>query len=251
LNPDNPDSSLLPFFLHLPLMRVLVLFFIILVSFSWSKEKQEVEVPINVGIGPAFFWIPGVVGRELHPGVKFDLYAVITPKILQEHENKIPKKYKKYVNMEEEMQVIPLWMALFPKYLIISPGTKSSIYGGFWSFFGISGTFLKNNILELGGELVLPTISYLYTNAQKNAPDTQHLLGIGAMLRLENTIKFSEKFLATLAYGHNFNIPLPSLDPIPNNTYKEEAKTSEKRWLQTGVLSLVFHFRFFSIKQEI
>jgi hypothetical protein len=227
-----------------------VLFLVILVSLSWSKEKQEVEVPINIGIGPAFFWIPGVVGRELHPGAKFDLYAVITPKMLHEHENRIPKKYKKYVNMEKEMHVISLWMMLLPKYLIISPGAESSIYGGLWSFLGLSNTFLKNNLIELDGELVLPTISYLYTKAQKNAPNTQHLLGIGAMLRLANTIKFSEKFLATLAYGHNFNIPFPALGPIPNNTYKEEAKTSEQRWFQAGVLSLVFHYRF-NIKQKI
>jgi len=229
-------------------MKPLILFIALLVSFSWSKEKQEVEVPINIGVGPAFFWIPGVAGRELHPGAKFDLYAVITPKMLQEHQNKIPAKYKKYVNMDEEMHFTLLWMTLIPKYIIISPGDESSIYGGLWSIIGISGNFVKNNLIELKGEAVLPTISYLYTNAQKNDPHTQHLLGIGAMLRLGNTIKFSENFLATLAYGHNFNLPLPALDPIPNNTYKEEAKT--ERWLQTGVLSLVFHFRF-NTKQKI
>jgi len=228
---------------------VAIFFLAILVSLSWSKEKQEVEVPINIGVGPAFFWIPGVVGRELHPGAKFDLYAVITPKMLQENENKIPKKYKKYVNMEEEMHITMLWMTLIPKYLIISPGEESSIYGGLWSIIGLSQKFLKTNLIELKGEVVLPTISYLYTNAPKNDPHTQHLLGIGAMLRLENTIKFSEKFLTTLAYGHNFNLPLPALDPIPNNTYKEEAK-AEQRWLQTGILSLVFHFRF-DIKQKV
>jgi hypothetical protein len=230
-------------------MKTLILFLALLVSFSWSKEKKEVEVPINIGVGPAFFWIPGVAGRELHPGAKFDLYAVITPKILHENENKIPKKYKKYVNMDEEMHIAPLWMTLIPKYLIISPGAENSIYGGLWSIFGLSYNFLRTNLIELEGEVVLPTISYLYTNAQKNDPETQHLLGIGAMLRLGNTIKFSEKFLATLAYGHNFNLPLPALDPLPNNTYKE-AKTDEQRWFQTGVLSLVFHFRF-NIKQKI
>jgi len=233
-------------------MKTLLLFLAILVCFSWSKEKQDVEVPINIGVGPAFFWIPGVVGRDLHLGAKFDLYAVITPKMLHEHQNKIPAKYKKYVNMEEEMHVTMLWMTLIPKYLIISPGPEAegSIYGGLWSIIGISGNFFKNNLIELKGEAVLPTISYIYTNAPKNDPHTQHLFGIGAMLRLGNTIKFSENFLATLAYGHNFNLPLPTLGPIPSNTYKEEAKTAEQRWLQTGILSLVFHFRF-GIKQKI
>jgi hypothetical protein len=231
-----------------------ILFIVILASLSWSKEKQEVEVPINLGVGPAFFWIPGVAGRELHTGAKFDLYAVITPKILHEHENKIPKKYKKYVNMEEEMHITPIWMILLPNYLIISPPMeeKNYIYGGLWSLFSLSNDLLKSKHIELGWELVLPTIAYLYTNAEKNEPNTQHLWGVGAMLRIANTVKFSENFLATLAYGHNLNIPLSYLGvPSPNNAYKEEGENSRQQWIQTGVLSLVFHFRFFSIKQKI
>jgi hypothetical protein len=227
------------------LKNTFILFSVIFVSVSWSKaEKREVEVPINVGIGPAFFWIPGVVGKELHPGAKLDLYAVITPKMLQENKDKIPKQYMKYVNMEEEMHVWQLWMVIIPKYLIISPGEQDYVYGGLWSALDLSMSFVKNKIIELEGELVLPTISYIYTHSLKNAPVTQHLLGVGAMLRLENTIRFSESFLATLAYGHNFNIPLPALDPLPNNTYKDDAKSTEQRWFQTGILSLVFHFRF-------
>jgi hypothetical protein len=232
-------------------LRILAIFLGLLASFSWSKEKQEVEVPINIGVGPAYFWIPGVVGRSLHPGAKLDLYAVITPQMLKEHENKIPKKYKKYVNMEEEMHIKPIWMLLFPKYLVISPG-ESSIYGGFWYFLSLAGNLLKSNRVELEWELVLPTVSYLYTDAKKNNPDTQHLFGLGAMLRIENTIKFSESFLATLAYGHNFNAPLSYLElKLPDNAYKEEGRTSERQWIQTGVLSLVFHFRFLSIKEKI
>jgi len=222
-------------------MKIFVLFFVILVSFSWAKEKKEFDVPINVGVGPAFFWIPGVMGKELHPGARLDLYAVITPKMLQENKDKIPKKYKKFVNTDEEMHVAPFWMAIIPKYLIINPQAENYIYGGLWSILGISSTFLKSKSVKLEGEFILPTISYLYTNAQKNDPDIQHLLGIGAMLRLENTIKFNKNFLASLAYGHNLN--------IISSSYKEE-DTSERRWLQAGVLSLVFHYRF-DVKQKI
>ncbi|GBU24540.1 hypothetical protein R83H12_01174 [Fibrobacteria bacterium R8-3-H12] len=242
------------YFAILFFQKTLLLFLALLVSFSWSKEKQEVEVPINIGVGPAFFWIPGVVGRELHTGAKFDLYAVITPKMLQEHENKIPKKYKKYVNMEEEMHISQLWMIILPKYLIISPPgeEKSYIYGGLWSFLSLSENFLNNKYAELELELVLPTISYIYASDKKNKPDGQHLWGIGTMLRLSNTVKFSESFLATLAYGHNFNLPLQyfGVSP-PNNGYQEEGESTRRQWIQTGVLSLVFHFRFLSIKQKI
>jgi hypothetical protein len=245
---------------HFMQKQSFILFLAILVSFSWAKEKQEVEIPINIGVGPAFFWIPGVVGRELHPGAKFDLYGVITPKILQEHKDKIPQKYRKYVNMENEMHITPIWLSLIPNYIIISPGEESSVYGGLWSFIGLSINLVKNELMELECGAVLPTITYIYaSDSKKNDPAGQHLLGIGAMLRLANTIKFSESFLTTLAYGHNFNVPLKTLEsPIQTNVYKEKAgkddagknKTERKEWIQAGALSLVFHFRF-NITQKI
>jgi len=220
--------------------RIFSLFFVILVSFSWSLAKKEVEIPINVGVGPAVFWIPGVADRELHPGAQLELYAVLTPKILKENENKIPKKYRKYVNMEEEMHVAPLWMSLIPQYLIISPG-EEYIFGAIWSILGISIDFVKTQAINLKGEVTLPNITYLYAHSEKNDPESQHIVGAGAMLRLENTIRFSDNFLASLAYGHNFNLPF-------YNTYKDGTKT--EHLLQTGVLSLVFHFRF-NMKQSI
>jgi len=233
-------------------MRKFFLFLALLASFSWSKEKQEVEVPINIGVGPAIFWIPGVTDRELHTGAKLDLYAVITPKLLHEHENKIPKKYKKFVNMDEEMRVMPLWMIFVPEYLIISPGAENYIYGGLWSFLKMSDDFFKSEHLELEWSVVLPTLSYIYANDKKNEPDGQHLWGVGLMLQVASTIRFSDNFLVTLAYGHNFNAPLQFFGfPSPNNSYEEEGKGARQQWIQTGVLSLVLHFRFFNVKQKI
>jgi hypothetical protein len=226
-------------------MKIFVLFLIILVSLSWAKkEKREVDVPVNIGIGPAFFLIPrGVVGKELHTGAKLDLYAVITPELMKENKNKIPKKFKNYVSTEEESHMVPLWMVIIPKYVIISPEANHSIYGGLWSIVGVSRSTHLNKSVELEGDLILPTISYLYTDAKKNDPDVQHLVGVGAMIRGGCTMRFSKKFLSTLAYGHNFNVL-----PI-GNIYKEEGK-DEQRWFQAGALSLVFHYRF-DTKQKI
>jgi hypothetical protein len=62
-------------------MRKAFFILAIFVSFSFAKAGQEIEVPINIGIGSAFFWIPGVVEREIHTGGQLALYAVLTPKI--------------------------------------------------------------------------------------------------------------------------------------------------------------------------
>jgi hypothetical protein len=220
----------------MPMQRKAILFFVIFVSFSWSKEKKEIEVPINVGIGPALFWIPGVVDRELHTGAQLELYAVLTPKILQENKNKIPEKYRKFVNMKEEMYISPLWLALIPKYIVISPREENSIYGGLWSLLGISINFWKTQQIKLSGALNLPTLTYLYAS-ERSEPNAQHILGAGAMLNIENRVQFSENFLTTLAYGHNFNIPFLTTG-------------TGERWFHTGVLSLVFHIRF-NVTQKI
>ena len=221
------------------MQRKTILFFAILVFFSWSVAKQEIELPINVGIGPALFWIPGVVDRELHTGAHLELYAVLTPKILQENKDRIPKKYRNYVNMKEEMHVAPIWLSLIPEYFVISPGEESSIYGGLWSFFSLSVNFLETQRVKLKGGLTLPTLTYLYAY-EKSEPGSRHILGAGAMLNIENTVQFSENFLTTLAYGHNFNVPFL--------TYGKQ--WLQKQWLHTGVLSLVFHFRF-NVMQKI
>jgi hypothetical protein len=231
-------------------LKIAFLIFLILVSISWAKAK-EYEVPLNIGIGPALFWIPGIVGRELHPAVKFDVYAVLSPKILKENWDEIPMIYKQFANKETEMRIEPIFGMFLPKYVIVSPGAKNSIYGGLWSILNITQNFLYYKNVELEGELTLPTITYLSASAEKNDPFEQSLFGIGAMLKLASTVKFSEKFLAKLTYGHIFNASLPTIGNLKSNTYREKDKSEEQRWFQAGVLSLVFNFRFINIKQKI
>jgi len=212
---------------------VLTLFFIIiLTSASWAQtgktKKTEIEIPVNIGIGPALFWIPGVVDRELHTGAQLELYAAITPKVLQENKNKIPKKYQKYVSMEDELHIRPLWLGLIPKYIVISPGEENSMYGAIWSFFGLGINLWKNKLIKSDLSVNLPSITYLYAYGD-NDPDSQHIVGAGGLLKFENTFHFSESFLATLAYAHNFNIPFI---------------TTGDKFIHSGILSLVFNFRF-------
>ncbi|MCL2207910.1 MAG: hypothetical protein FWB90_07455 [Fibromonadales bacterium] len=216
------------------MQKITLLFIFILASLSLAqKTKKEVEIPINIGVGPALFWIPGVVDRELHTGAQLKFYGVLTPKLLQENQNKIPKQYKKYVNLEEEMHVFPIWMMLIPEYLVISPGEDNSIYGAFWPIVGVSMSFVKTERIKLKA-LFMPTISYIYAYGDDD-PDTQHIVGAGLLLKLENTIKFSDNFLITLAYGHDFAIKLN--ERLLHSITKDH-------FFQTGVLSMLLNFRF-------
>lgn len=213
-----------------------LLFALILVSLSWSqgKAKKEVEIPINIGVGPALFWIPGVVDRELHTGAQIELYAAITPKVLQENKDKIPKKYQKYVSMEDEIRIRPLWLGLIPRYIVISPGEESSMYGAIWSFFGLGINLWKVSILKSDLSVNLPSINYLYAYGDGN-PDSQHIVGAGGFLKFENTMHFSDNFLLTLTYGHDFALVL-------NKQLLESV--NKDNFFHAGVLSLLFNFRF-------
>lgn len=224
--------------------QILFLFFLILPSFSFAlRNKVEIEIPMNIGVGPAFFWIPGLSDRTFHPGFQIAPYAVITPKVLQDHKEKIPMKYRKHLKSRQDIHVAPLWMAFIPSYIIISPGKKNAVYGGLWSFFSLSTNLWESSWSTLQGQAVLPTISYIYAHSEKNIPKTQHLVGLGAILRLAATVQFNSHFLTTLSYGHDFKLPLPI------NTYSPR-DSADKKWIHTGILSLVFHFRF-PIIQEI
>jgi len=216
------------------MQKITLLFIIVLISLSYAqKAKKEVEIPINIGIGPALFWIPGVVDRELHTGAQLKFYGVLTPKLLQENQNKIPKQYKKYVNLEEEMHVSPIWTILIPEYLVISPSEENSIYGAFWPIIGTSMSFVKTERIKLKA-LFIPAISYLYA-FEDDEPDSQHIVGAGLLLKLENTIKFSDSFLITLTYGHDLAIILN--EQLLHSITKDH-------FFQAGVLSLLLNFRF-------
>lgn len=206
------------------------------------QTSNEVEVPLNIGIGPALFWIPGIASREWHPGFTLAPYGVITPQALAHNKDKIPAKYRRYLNSMREIHVAPAWMILIPTYVIVSPGALGSddaVYGAIWSLLSIGPDFITKRNFILEGK-ASPTISYLHVNSDDNK-DKENLVGIGAMLHLSATYAIKPTFLMTLAYGHLFQLPLGITE------YKPTDKASQ-HWFQAGTLSLTFHFRFITMQ---
>lgn len=203
-----------------------------------ARPVTHVEVPFNAGIGPTAFWIPGVAGREFHTGFNLNLYGVITPQTLEANKEKIPIKYRRYLNTMREVHVAPMWMILIPQYVIVSPaalGEDDALYGAIWSLLSVGPEFISKRYYVVEGKFS-PTVSYLHVDSDDNE-DTENLVGVGCMLSLALTYTFTDNFLVTFSYAHLLQLPLSI------NSYKPTDATSE-HWIQAGALSLTLHFRF-------
>ncbi len=203
-----------------------------------ARPVNRVEVPFNLGIGPTGFWIPGVAGREFHTGFNLAAYGVITPQTLAENKEKIPIRYRRYLNTMREVHLAPMWMILVPQYVIVSPaslGEDDALYGAIWSLLSVGPEFISKRHYVLEGKFS-PTVSYLHVASDDN-DDTENLLGIGCMLSLVFTYAITDNFLFSASYGHLLQLPLGITE------YKPQDKTAE-HWIQAGALSLTLHFRF-------
>lgn len=216
------------------------LFFLTVFSASLyaARPVTHVEVPFNAGIGPTLFWIPGVASREFHTGFNLAPYGVVTPKTLQDNKEKIPLKYRRYLNTMREVHLAPIWMIFVPQYVIVSPaalGSDDAIYGAVWSLLSVGPEFVSKRYVVLEGKFS-PTVSYLHIDSDDNE-QTENLVGIGCMLSLALTYTITENFLLSFSYGHLLQLPLGISE------YKPLDKTSEK-WIQAGALSITLNFRF-------
>jgi hypothetical protein len=155
---------------------------------SKSSQSKEVEIPVNIGLGPALFILPGPF-EGFQIGFQTELYAAISPELVQANKDKVPKKYRKYAKMiKGETRVSPFPISILPDAFIISPkddskGKNDQAYGVIWSSmfgvgilsFGESKDFISYR-LGLG----LPSIMYIYGGGHRFVDDNQHLVGLGA-----------------------------------------------------------------------
>lgn len=216
--------------------------FLLLALFSTplfaARTVTHVEVPFNAGIGPTVFWIPGISSREFHTGFNLAPYGVITPKTLQENKEKIPIRYRRYLNTMREVHLAPLWMILIPQYVIVSPaalGSDDAVYGAFWSLLSVGPEFISKRDFVVEGKFS-PTVSYLHVDSDDNEA-VENLVGFGCILSVAMTYTITDNFLLSVSYGHLLQLPLTF------NEYKPIDAHAEK-WVQAGILSLTLHFRF-------
>ena len=201
-----------------------------LLSLGWAK----VEVPINVGLGPSLFYMPGLdEQRTWHTGLHLDLYAVLDQELIRREAHRIPRQYRGLAKKQREIRIAPLWLALVPDALVLSPGDTLSLYGASWSLWGYGIALLdtKPSTLSLG--LSLPSLSYLWV---RKATRDEHLFGVGATAYISNEWRLSRHWLLEGRYRHTWNLPLSM------SRYAGEG--GDEYWWQYGEISVMAHYRF-------
>ena len=209
------------------------------------RKKVEVEVPVNVGVGPAAFVLPEPI-PGIHWGAQFQVYAAISPELIQQNKHKIPKKYRKLAQgIKDEVHMSPFPLPLIPSSFLVSPrdeasGKNHEAYGVFWSplfSLGLLGFGNSQEFLSFKTGVGLPSLMYL----QLNHPDIQgkdaQIFGLGADAYAALNMRFNPK--VHLQFGAKSQAYLTN-----EFEYLENNKEQSTHFMPVHRAFVTFNYRF-------
>lgn len=201
-----------------------------------TSRPGEVTLPVNVGIGPAAFTLTGPVADDqfFHPGLRIDVFAVISPELIRQNINRVPKKYRKQaLGIKSELRYSPLWY--LPESLILAPAfNNTGIFGVNFNPLSLSIPLSESPRLSLSAGLLL---SYAYI-ASDTLPSPTHFLRPGLGLKAEAEFPLSKSFLVSLGWQSSLYPPQEVGGAI-----LEWGELDTSIW-HIGQAFLLFHFRF-------
>jgi hypothetical protein len=168
-----------------------------------------------------------------------DLYAVITPDVIKNNINKVPKKYRKQALQQKgEMQMGVGPMVLIPTTLIISPPTENvdlGIYGAIWDFFGLSFPLVDGEWGDFAFFAKLPTIQISLAHGSV-LEQPEFMIAGGGSLGARLLFRITPTWHLEGKYVHNLYVPLDLGTVQFSNGLKQELTYA-------GVASVLIHHR--------
>lgn len=203
-----------------------------------TPVRTEIPMEINLGFGPAFHYLPAelVGSTTLVGGLSVELYAVIRPEVLQEHKDRIPRQYRKYISLNQEMFLRPWWLGVIPQRLVIHPTADLKVYGANWNFFTWAWNQQLLEPLQLQVALQLPSITYLRVASPTLAKDAVNLWAVGATPAVRLNWRPWNRWHFAAGWEHSFYLPLGI------NKYKP-AEANSRALTQHGIASVIVHWR--------
>ncbi len=172
------------------------------------KAKQEVSIPIDIGIGPAVHMITGPIqdDQQLHSGLKLNLYAVISKKIIKANKHRIPKKYRGLASKLDEVRLRPFPLILLPDTLYLSPKReRTQMWGASWKLIGVGLPLIRKPVrLAIGVDLKL---DYAWIDSDLEALGTTNFFRPGLAPGAELEIPFGQSFLISVGWMSTFYPP--------------------------------------------
>lgn len=208
-------------------------------TYTWAQPKnQEIPIPLNVGLGPSFHHLPATLsnGKTFLPGVSLDVFLVISPEVLQQYKDRIPKRYRHWIQLKREMHLQPWYFTLLPTSLVLEPGKKHEVYGATWNFVELAWYQDLPFKLSLLASVKLPTITYLWVKSPQLQKGDEHLVAFGASPQAYLLWKLNSQIQLTVGYIHCLYLPLKT------SQYKPLDRNSEN-WTTQGILEMKLHWR--------
>jgi hypothetical protein len=221
---------------------------------SSSSRSQSTggatDIDVNVGLGPAAHILWGSFA-EKEPyiyGMELDIYAVITPEILKRNKNKIPQKYRKFLNMDSEMHFTPFPLSLLPARLFISPPgfmtekANTQAYGATWEFISLGDPLIQSSFFDFTLSARGPTLTVLWLDSPDILDESTTLFGLGINGRAEALLRFSPRFFSTFRWNHQLYAPI-------GTTKLDYKDTASEELIQHSTISWMLHIRLpYSVK---
>ncbi|MFZ9889454.1 MAG: hypothetical protein ACO3JL_18320 [Myxococcota bacterium] len=177
-----------------------------------ARRTSAVTVPIDVGAGPILLLPnpPLFDDQAVFGGVMLSLAAVIDKELIAAHKGSIPQQYRHLASGVRQARVRPLWLALVPSTLVLSPPlvdglTTTGMYGATWRPFGVGVDLLEAPVrCNVHADLAL---SYLYLHSTLRAPT--HFLRPGVTLSAVIEVPLTETLLVSTGWSSDVYVPQP------------------------------------------
>lgn len=176
-------------------------------------------------------------------GLAIDAYAVITPEVMKANMDRIPKKWRKFISKDQEMQIKPFYLSLMPTTFLIHTGTDHEAYAATWSLLGLNWVAQPLPYLEASFGIKLPTITYAWIQSPRIEEGDKSFLGLGASPGCQILWRPLPYLHFSARWDEHFYLPIAATEYTPIDRQPEN-------WSMHGVASLQMHVRIPS-KQKI
>lgn len=203
-----------------------------------NGKKEAVVVPIDISAGPAFHMLPTPLadGHTFMTGLAIEAYAVITPDILTSKRDRIPKKWRKLIAKDQELQIKPFYLTLLPSTFLIHTGDDHEAYAATWSLFGLNWVARPLKTVELEFGIKLPTLTYAWVQSPRIEEGDAIFWGLGATPRVQSLWRVTKSVHLSAAWDQHLYLPIATTQYTPTDK-------SAENWTSHGVGSLKLHIR--------
>ncbi|MBK9578052.1 MAG: hypothetical protein IPO40_13335 [Fibrobacteres bacterium] len=138
---------------------------------------SSIEGKLDIAAGPSFHQL-GPAVADVDPwitGFNLDLGVAVSNEVAR---SKAPKRYRKMIPKKGEMVVRPIWVAVVPRQVLLSPGGNLSVYGAAWELLGVGTTLELVPGCALAVSVDLPEITWLHVGGPY-AQGPENVIGVG------------------------------------------------------------------------